>query len=839
MALDLTGYRLTYDDEFNAFTSSPNGSTGYKTTFYFGGRSLPSNGEQEYYSDSSVGVNPFALSNGQLTITASPGSNPDGLWYNSGLITTEGMFTQTYGYFEMRAQLAQGQGMWPAFWLLPADKSWPPEIDALEAFGQTNANGEGGATSVHVGAITSDWSTGGGGSWVDVPGAVNIYTGYHTYGVDWQPDFITYYIDGQQVYQVKTPFDANKPMYMLANLAVGGNWVGSAAGETGQMKIDYIRAFSNNANATTIALQTISSPDGANTGDLHGAITGDGTVPNPGTLVLRVAEDAWNGDAQFTIKVDGIQVGGIYTATALHGQGRWQDISITGSFGSSGNHTVDVSFINDGWGGTLATDRNLYVQSVTVNGLLVSTPTANNASNGMATSDGSVILAINGTATYAATGTGSGGGTPAGDTIQSAVSTTLNATTKNLALTGAAAINGTGNALDNVITGNSADNVLDGKGGADTMIGGGGNDTYYVDTVNDVVQEQPGQGTDVVMVVGTFTYTLPDNVEQLMLTGSANVNAAGGAMDNVMFGNTGDNNINGFAGADTMWGGPGNDTYILDNPGDLAMEGPGEGTDTVIMMTGFDYTLRDNVEQLYLGGTGNFQANGNAGDNLILGNDGNNILNGAAGADTMWGGLGDDLYIVDNAGDSVNENANAGTDTVNTFITYTLPGNLENLNLLATADINGTGNGQDNIIAGNSGNNLLDGGAGNDSLYGGVGADTLVGGTGNDGLYGGDGNDRLVGGAGDDTLFGGQGAGDNDVFVFAPGSGNDTIQDFTPGAGSVDKIDVTAYGFGSVAAVLAVTSDSGGNAVIHLTASDSITLVGITTTLLHGDDFLV
>src|SRR4051812_33808662 len=196
IALDLTGFRLTYDDEFNSFQSSPNGSSGYQTTFYFGGRSLPSNGEQEYYSDSTVGVNPFALSNGQLTITAAPGSNPDGLWYNSGLITTEGMFTQTYGYFEIRADLPSGQGMWPAFWLLPADKSWPPEIDVLEAFGQDNGRGEGGSGEVHVGAITSNWASGGGGDWVAMPNGANNQTGYHTYGVNWQPDHVTWYIDG-------------------------------------------------------------------------------------------------------------------------------------------------------------------------------------------------------------------------------------------------------------------------------------------------------------------------------------------------------------------------------------------------------------------------------------------------------------------------------------------------------------------------------------------------------------------------------------------------------------------------------------------------------------------
>src|SRR5690348_17029858 len=171
--LDLSAFKLTYDDEFNSFDSSPDGSHGYQTTFYFGGRSLPSNGEQEFYSDSSVGVNPFSVKDGALTISASPGGNPDNMPYNSGLITTEGNFSQTYGYFEMRAKLPEGKGLWPAFWLLPSDKSWPPEIDALEAFGGTNSRGEGGANKFHWGAI------GGGGDWATVDG--NIYNSYHTY----------------------------------------------------------------------------------------------------------------------------------------------------------------------------------------------------------------------------------------------------------------------------------------------------------------------------------------------------------------------------------------------------------------------------------------------------------------------------------------------------------------------------------------------------------------------------------------------------------------------------------------------------------------------------------
>ncbi len=401
--LNLSGYKLTYDDEFNTFSSSPDGSSGdFKTTFYFGGRSLPSNGEHEFYSDSSVGVNPFSLQNGALDITATPGGPAAD---TSGLITTEKSFSQTYGYFEMRAQLPQGQGMWPAFWLLPSDKSWPPELDPLEAFGQTNANGEGGSNQYHIGMISGN-SGQSNGSWETVP--ANIYTGYHTYGVDWEPDHVTYYFDGQQVAQFNTPSDMNKPMYMLANLAVGGNWPGPEGSETAHMMIDYIRAYSKNPNATAVALQHVSSPDGVDTtAMLHGAtVSGDPPAPSPapapapaptsapsgsggsfGTgpdaLVLHLSEDAYQGDAQFTVSVDGQQIGGPLSVTALHSAGASEAFTFNGNFGA-GTHQVGISFINDLWAGTPDTDRNLYVDGVSFDGHQVANSSATLLSDGTA-----------------------------------------------------------------------------------------------------------------------------------------------------------------------------------------------------------------------------------------------------------------------------------------------------------------------------------------------------------------------------------------------------------------------------------------------------------------------
>ncbi|MBN3942351.1 calcium-binding protein [Nostoc sp. NMS9] len=140
-------------------------------------------------------------------------------------------------------------------------------------------------------------------------------------------------------------------------------------------------------------------------------------------------------------------------------------------------------------------------------------------------------------------------------------------------------------------------------------------------------------------------------------------------------------------------------------------------------------------------------------DNLNAGA-GNDSLNGGAGNDSLSGGTGNDTYIVDSLGDSIIENANEGTDAVQSSVDWTLGENLEYLMLIGTDAINGTGNALNNRISGNTVNNTLIGGNGNDSLNGQAGNDNLDAGAGNDSLNGGADNDTLNGGDGNDYLYG-------------------------------------------------------------------------------------
>ena len=313
-----------------------------------------------------------------------------------------------------------------------------------------------------------------------------------------------------------------------------------------------------------------------------------------------------------------------------------------------------------------------------------------------------------------------GGGT---DIVNSAISHDLEDEVENMILTGTAAINGTGNSLNNSLTGNSGNNILNGGLGADAMSGGLGDDTYVVDQAGDVISELTGQGTD--SVQSAVTFTLAVTIENLSLTGSADINGTGNVFANILTGNSGANILDGKAGADVMNGALGDDTYIVDNVGDVVLETSAAGGFDIVQSSA-TFILGSNIEQLILTGASAINGTGNNLANTLTGNNAANVLDGGAGADTMTGGLGNDTYVIDNVGDVVVEAAAGGTDTIQTSTNHTLAAELENLTLTGTGNVNGTGNGVVNVLIGNSGANQLDGGAGADTMQGGAGNDSYV-----------------------------------------------------------------------------------------------------------------
>lgn len=175
------------------------------------------------------------------------------------------------------------------------------------------------------------------------------------------------------------------------------------------------------------------------------------------------------------------------------------------------------------------------------------------------------------------------------DTVRSSVTYTLGYEVENLVLTGSSGLTGNGNELDNVLTGNSGANTLrgyegndtlDGGTGNDTMLGGTGDDTYVVNATGDVVTELANEGTD--LVRSAVTYTLGNNLESLVLTGTSAINGTGNALDNVLTGNSGTNSLTGGAGNDTLEGAAGTDTLTGGTGTDTYLHGRGYGADTVV-----------------------------------------------------------------------------------------------------------------------------------------------------------------------------------------------------------------------------------------------------------------
>jgi beta-glucanase (GH16 family) len=715
---------LTFDDEFNSL-SLWNGTSGtWDTTAPYvplngNGYSLPSNGEQEWYINSTyaptASVQPWSVNNGLMTLTAAPASAAiqpliDGYQYTSGQINTSHSFSQTYGFFEMRAELPAGQGLWPAFWLLPENGSWPPEIDAMEMLGN---NPSVYYTSVHSGTASAEINNG------QADAVANTSTGFHTFGVDWEPDFITYYFDGKQVYQTPTPSDMNTPMYMIANLAVGGGWPGNADSTTpfpANMQIDFVRAYSslpswisdgsdptdvNHTPSGTIASAGGTGSSGSGSGSGGGSGGGSVpaadsaatyTVPSGVTSVVLIGTSAQvvtanNLGDTITSNDDGSTlIGGTGNDTLIAGHGA--DLLT----GGGGNNTFVFQVLP--WNAGHITDFNTATDKLdltaifTTIGYTGSNPVADGylkfvsdgAGNtqvyvdpqGPSTAVPILITTLNGVSPTSITaqdylpssGSGSGGGSSPPVDISAATYTVASNVT-NVVLTGTAAQVVTANALGDTIVSNDFGSTIVGGAGNDTLVaghgadkltGGAGENVFVFNALpwkaGHITDFNPA--TDVLDLTGIFKsigYTgsnpIADGYLSFVSDGSGNTKVF------VNSHNPSDPRSTLVTTLDHMTSGSitAQDYVFSSN----ATSGSGTGA-TPVDTAAATYTVPNNVTHVVLTGTAAQTVTGNnLGDTItsndfgstIVGGTGNDTLIAGHGADKLTGGGGHDTFVFD------------------------------------------------------------------------------------------------------------------------------------------------------------------------------------------------
>ena len=178
-----------------------------------------------------------SVANGVLTLQAR--QEDDGAYASGGI--SSGGFAFAYGYVEARIKVPAGQGLWPAFWTLPADGSWPPEIDIVEILGHRPNVAE---LHYHYrgGGAPSGLDRASGKAWT----GPDFSAGWHTFGVDWQPGSLVWYVDGVERWRFTGAAVTAAPQRLLLNLAVGGRWPGPPNASTPfprDFLVDYVRVW--------------------------------------------------------------------------------------------------------------------------------------------------------------------------------------------------------------------------------------------------------------------------------------------------------------------------------------------------------------------------------------------------------------------------------------------------------------------------------------------------------------------------------------------------------------------------------------------------------------------
>jgi beta-glucanase (GH16 family) len=279
-----TTWQIQFDDEFNG-TSLDTTKWNY---CYYGGPATGctgGNGEMEWYVPSAVSVQSGLLwvqANNQPVQDAKGNTHQ----YTSGLIQTAGKFDFLYGYMEARFKVPAGQALWPAFWALPLHQENtvnpslpdPTELDAMEILGQlpNQINMVVHYTNQYGYALSNDNDA--------VWNGPDFSAAYHTVGLDWEPTALTWYVDGvARLRLTNTAMIPRKEMYIILDLAVGGNWPGAPDATTpfpSNFSVDWVRVWKHViATTPTVTGSATTIPTSTPQGGAASTAPGGPTVP--------------------------------------------------------------------------------------------------------------------------------------------------------------------------------------------------------------------------------------------------------------------------------------------------------------------------------------------------------------------------------------------------------------------------------------------------------------------------------------------------------------------------------------------------------------------------------
>jgi beta-glucanase (GH16 family) len=624
---------MTFDDEFNSLNmANPATRSGVWQATYGGNLkdqqayTLTANGELQAYvapgfqgqGDHDLGVNPFSVSNGVLTITAQPTAAQNlhatyGLAYTSGMLNTFDTFEQKYGYFEIRAALPPSAGAWPAFWLLPHPFVPNVEGDIFEGLGKTPnvdfRRAYGGSDTIYDNALKLDPS------------------GFHTYGMLWTPTTVSFYYDGVEVLSGATPANWTMPMAMVLNLAVGGfGGPADASQFPAQYQIDYIHVYGLADGSSVVQQGAPAAPvdtlrdDGATSGqpnlvqsfaDGSGPVTSatiqalashPGAVPT-GRLFVTWEDSGAVFGAVSTNGVLGPQVGlGAFSTNPFDGSGTWlTDGKVAaGYFAPAGNG----SGTQDAWVVVFDPVHQTFLRQdlgPATGGLHFVATQAGGFAVSWHAPDGSVMARGYDEFAY-------GGDTPGWFGPVSQVSgdfTGLTADGHIIAQTGA------GQELYDLMNASVA-------GGAPPTAGGGGGG---------------GSGGQTLQATAGSPTVMGGSANDTISAGPTADYLRGGPGDDVITGGPAFDDINGNQGADTIHGVGGGDWLV-----------GGQGSDMIFGGGAGDILLGNLGNDTLIGAGGGAVLRGGQGDDSIAGGAGNDYISGDRGDDTVSGGAGADLF---------------------------------------------------------------------------------------------------------------------------------------------------------------------------------------------------